>query len=209
MDIDRALCDTHRDINVQDGWWDYAYETFLAELDGIGISACDEDICFSGFYCQGDGASFEGRVRDWRKLLTAMGYGDKAALIEYFEMADTHCRIYRRGHLYVHQFTMCLELDNFPEFPSDEYFSMSGFNLLAEGCGLSEFKRGVMYELLRPYSSDALEQELLEFVRGKAGELYVSLREEYEYLTSDEQVWESIVANDLHLTGDTDDEQTM
>ena len=208
MDIDKALCDTYRDINVQDGWWDYAYESFTQELDGIGVSADEEDICFSGFYCQGDGASFEGQVVDWRKLLTAMGYGDKAALIEYFEMADTECHIRRRGHMYVHQNTMHLDLDNFPEFPGDKYFSLSGFELLAEGCGMNEFKRDTMYELLRPHNSDALEQELLKFVRDKAGELYISLREEYEYLTSDEAVWEAIVANELHLTGDTDEQQT-
>ena len=42
-----------------------------------------------------------------------------------------------------------------------------------------------------------LEAEIAEILRGYMRSLYYDLRTEYEYLTSDEVVWETIQANDL------------
>ena len=44
-----------------------------------------------------------------------------------------------------------------------------------------------------------------EIIRGYCRELYKQLEEEYNYLTSDEAVWESIEANELDL--ETEDEE--
>lgn len=41
-------------------WWEYTYETWKNALDQIGF--CDADISFSGFWSQGDGASFTANV---------------------------------------------------------------------------------------------------------------------------------------------------
>jgi hypothetical protein len=44
-----------------------------------------------------------------------------------------------------------------------------------------------------------LELDCEEIIKDYMHELYSRLRKEYEYLTSEEVVWESIVANELHL----------
>jgi hypothetical protein len=44
-----------------------------------------------------------------------------------------------------------------------------------------------------------LELDCEDIVKGYMQELYSRLQKEYEYLTSEEVVWESIVANELHL----------
>ena len=46
---------------------------------------------------------------------------------------------------------------------------------------------------------EAVEQGLQELFRDLAGWLYQTLEREYDHLTSDEEVWETIVANELHL----------
>jgi hypothetical protein len=44
-----------------------------------------------------------------------------------------------------------------------------------------------------------LELDCEEILKGYMQELYSRLRKEYEYLTSKEAIWETIVANELHL----------
>lgn len=49
-----------REIATSDKWWDDVYETWTNALDQIGFT--DADISFSGFWSQGDGASFKSGV---------------------------------------------------------------------------------------------------------------------------------------------------
>ena len=58
-----------------------------------------------------------------------------------------------------------------------------------------------VYNTMRDELNDEtpdLEETLIDICRGYMRALYSDLRTEYEYLTSDEAVWETIVANDLH-----------
>jgi len=49
------------DINIDGDWWyECVVEDFKDKLDAIGFE--DAEIHFSGFCCQGDGASFDARV---------------------------------------------------------------------------------------------------------------------------------------------------
>jgi hypothetical protein len=62
--------------------------------------------------------------------------------------------------------------------------------------------RGDVYETLHELLEDewqSLEQDILDISRGYMRDLYRKLEKEYDYLTSDEAVWETIVANDLHV----------
>ena len=72
------LIDKHRDVNVDYEWWDYTHENFKEQMKEIGVHV--EKIYFSGFYSQGDGACFDGRVADWPKFLEAAG---KPELLEH------------------------------------------------------------------------------------------------------------------------------
>jgi hypothetical protein len=44
-----------------------------------------------------------------------------------------------------------------------------------------------------------LEDDVNNICRGYMQDLYRKLRDEHEHLTSDEAVWETIEANELHL----------
>jgi hypothetical protein len=55
-----------------------------------------------------------------------------------------------------------------------------------------------LYEILQGDWKE-LEEDILKISRGYMKDLYRQLQEGYEALTSDEAVWETIVANDLHV----------
>lgn len=50
---------------------------------------------------------------------------------------------------------------------------------------------------LAQYDYESLRNDLMEFCRDKMQDLYDKLKDEYNYLISDEAVWDFIVANDL------------
>lgn len=54
------------EANTDHDWWESTYETWGDALDQIGF--CDADFQFSGFWCQGDGASFTANV-DVKRLV--------------------------------------------------------------------------------------------------------------------------------------------
>ena len=75
----KKALENNRDINVDyDGWEDGVTEGFREDMREIGID--DIDISFSGFYSQGDGASFTSEDIDTRKLFNAAGIKSSDAL---------------------------------------------------------------------------------------------------------------------------------
>jgi hypothetical protein len=80
--------DSLRDINIFDDWFDFVYDDFKDDMkENHGIEV--KEIQFSGFYSQGDGASFE---TDW---------------FEHSE--DIQLRIARISSLYCHENTMIVD----------------------------------------------------------------------------------------------------
>jgi hypothetical protein len=189
----QELIEKYRDINIQDGWWESVYEWFTERMVPMGITV--ESVYFSGFHSQGSGASFEGYVDDWTKLFLAMGHSN-AALPLYFEETGTRVSIYQQSTHYYHENTMRLGYEYLPDFPGDTYFDEEQFREIFEHLG--ELRTEVLLTVLRRYSTNQIEEEILEFLRGHARDLYRDLEREYEHLTSDEAVWEVIEINDLH-----------
>lgn len=122
------VIDNNRDINVYHDWYWFIYEDFKKKLERLGFYQIK--FYWTGFYSQGDGASFEAKHK--------------------------RGTIYRVGHYY-HEFTM------------------------------------------RCDESDAL----LLVAQRYAQDLYCNLREEYEYLTSDDAIKETIKCNDYEFDKDT------
>jgi len=58
-----TFIDSHRHINVDHDWWDGVYEDFHHICKIMGIELDHREPCFSGFWSQGDGASWTGRYR--------------------------------------------------------------------------------------------------------------------------------------------------
>ena len=156
-------------------WWDYIYDDaeHIGSLIGIEI----DDIYFSGFCCQGDGASFTGTyryVKGGAKTLKAEAPTDK----ELHRIADQlqavqrqnfyrlYASVSHRGH-YQHSGCMSIDVgDN-----ENRYRDLGG-----------------------------ADEDITQLLRDFADWIYSSLEAEYDYLTSDEAVEESILANEYEFS---------
>jgi hypothetical protein len=184
--MDKELLDKYRHFNVEHGdWWDCVYETFKERMAEVGIEV--ERMYFSGFWSQGDGACFDGRI-DNIDL-----YMDK----HHPKAADYPCvkkllhaggsvvfKVYQRGH-YCHENSITVG------FNADEFWQVMPTP--------TEFHEQIVQAL-----DSKLADELQEFERdttvqfqGYMRALYRDLEAEYDHLTSDEAVWEAIEANEL------------
>jgi hypothetical protein len=182
------ILDEHRDINTDfHDWWGCVYDDFKAKMEDIGIDV--DRMYFSGFWSQGDGACFEGSVYNWPKFLESLGY-DCTALINH---ADQHFRfsVEHSGHYYHEncaRFSVDLPL---PENAEDEEFAYRYLeNLEAES-----IQEAVALALLNQHSPDSLEREFIEVFKDHMRDLYKQLEDEYDHLTSDEAVLDSLEAN--------------
>lgn len=178
------LIEQYRDINTGYDWWDCVYDAFREDMEKVGIEV--EDMRFSGFWSQGNGASFTGYIRE-KPFFTHHNLGESypwmAKLMALGGSFDL--RIVRTGHHYVHENTVSVELSHTDMFR----------NVLPDDDVRAEIIRQWDYLLDGEY--EGICQTVTDIIRDYCRDLYGQLQDEYEYLTSDEAVWEAIVANDL------------
>jgi hypothetical protein len=156
-------------------WWDYTvYEDFYAILDILGCY--DYNASFSGFYSQGDGASFTANwsyAKGCVKKIKEYAPKDKELhrIAEYIQdisqrnFYNVNAKIYHSGH-YCHSNTM--ELD---------YYERE------DGKEISE-------------NTDYL---FLELSRDLADWLYKALEEQYDHLNTDECIAEHLEINEFEF----------
>ena len=173
-------------------WYDAVYEDFqqIAEMLGIafetrtvrlmgGGSRQEPRIFFSGFWSQGDGASFEG-------------------FYSYRKNASAAIRAYAPQDTTLHGIADALQSVQRRNF----------YQLRAEATHRSRYHHEYCMAISvtrdsptwQDMTADA-EDVITEALRDLARWLYRQLEREYEYLTSDEAVDESIIANDYTFTG--------
>lgn len=100
-----------RYINVEDDWYQPIYDQFREEVqEGYGISV--DEMNFSGFYSQGDGASFEGGIYDFKKFAEKTGLKKLARFSKAIEY-NLEMKITRVTYQYYHSNTV--EADNYGE----------------------------------------------------------------------------------------------
>lgn len=172
----RRALEVYRNINVDyDGWCDFVYEDAkrMGEIIGIDI----ENIYFSGFAHQDQGAMFEGR---YEYVPGSMARIREEAPLDYklHEIADrldqvqtyaSYQIVARTRHSYphyYHEYTMQVDVER-----EDEYD-------LREG----------------------QEEEVIDCLREFARWIYRQLDESYFDLIEDEQVAETIRANEYEFT---------
>lgn len=154
-------------------WWDCVYADAKAIGKILGITI--DEISFSGFWSQGDGACFEGRYqynKHWKKKLAAYAPEAKEILTIGRRLQDEQrahkykiaANISKHTHRYCHENTVSTETYNVDtgDFISAPYV-------------------GELFKMLMRW-------------------IYSNLEKEYEYLTSDEHVAENIMANDYEFT---------
>jgi len=179
------LIETYREINVDHDWWEYIYEDFKEDMEkNYGIEV--DDMSFSGFWSQGSGAAFTGRVTDDRLFMTSNKldgeYPNIFKAVELNAVNINFAEASRRGSCQ----TSGVEVDDLHYFDIVEDPEMNEFyQNMFEG-GIEEEYTG-------------FEDEVQRLADSWAHELYKTLESNYDWLISDERVWDTIVANELHL----------
>jgi hypothetical protein len=181
-------------------WWDGVYEN--AKADGLERGFEVDDIRFSGFWSQGDGASWTGSVRikeflDYHLKEDHPDYGRyfilQALIAENQDWVERYTNVNRSGFHYVHDNMMRLEsisysnLDNLDE-NDEERLQVDG-----------PLQRANIYQLFKgadiDHLIDDLETWILEEAQAYARQIYDDLEAEHEHLTSEESLIEAAEAN--------------
>lgn len=180
-DARRRILDDHRDWYTEGDWWDTTYEQFRYAMNEIGIRV--EQISFSGFGSQGDGASFTGGVRDWEAFLgTHMPNMNPAHRSHLVENAD-FCM--RRGRLnYSHEFTVHGVMEG-------AYIDPCNFDRMSP---YDDELRTAVWELQMDNFDEAEYASAIEDIfRDHMRALYKALEARYDDLQSDEVVLEALL----------------
>ena len=170
---------------LSDDWWEYCYDDFarVAEILGIDLSQravplmngkCryEPEIYFSGFYHQGSGSSFCGTY----------GYA-KGAVAKIKEYAPQDEEL--------HQIAQALQDVQRSHF----------YRLVADISSVRDYYiRVEVYDSANQYRNigDA-EDDVRGLMNDFNDWMFKRLQDEYEYLTSDEAVAESLIANEYEF----------
>ena len=187
--MEQALLDKYRDINVDfDDWYEGVYVWFLEHCREVGVEVHTRngsrafDITWSGFWSQGDGAAFGGSVDDLEKAIP--------------DLASRFPITYK----YVSELKGWFRFDW--EAGRGNYIRTNSFEIEDIGLYLPEGDEHPFAEIWSEQMNaeiEVIEAELGELANDLCDTLYKALRDEYDALTEDVAVWETIVANDLHL----------
>ena len=183
-------------------WWDDVYETAKEDGDARGFEI--DDIRFSGFSSQGDGASWTGRVRvgrylDWKIPQMLADDPDLPAYTVLREFVENtlliiSIEISRGGGMYVHEGTMRCDMDShdFGSTDPDEWGDITLHNGVLAGARVADLLDAYAFDKV----IDNLIQKSFEDAKDYAREIYRQLEKEYDWLTSEEVFAELADAND-------------
>ena len=192
--ITQSMIDKYRYANTEDSDWDDAVEQdFKNRMEDMGVNV--DNIYCTLSYSQGDGACFSGGMgtigvkKFCEKHPTLLKDYPVISKLFYEHDASFGVEVYINHSRYSHSNSMRVSMhinspmDCLPYDPDDE----------------SDLRTIVVNQLEDLFHDEfiRLEKELLDLMRGYADELYKSLQEEYEYLTSDEAVIEYIKSNQI------------
>lgn len=165
----KAIADNF-EINVDYDWYDTILFDFIDDCKKIGISVNYKDISFSGFYSQGDGASFVGEVHNVPMFLQNLGAYIPKDIAECIYI----CFV-RTSHSSCHEYTCKTEFEaGFDECMTDA--------------------EPVYSDMLKVINKRA-EQLRLDLCK----KLYNDLEQMYEDLTSDEGIASTLIANEYEF----------
>ena len=117
------------------GWYESVYDDFIAICDIIGFDVSPRDIQFTGFWSQGDGASFTGsyayakqsakRIREYASKETELhAIADMLAELQRRNFYQLTASVTRRGYHYSHSNTIGAECERegyqYPTSDSDD-----------------------------------------------------------------------------------------
>jgi hypothetical protein len=171
------LIEKYRDVNVDYEWWQGTYENFIEDMEKIGLCVDADDISFEGFYHQGSHARID--CTSGRHIFLFM---------EHHKLDKPYNAIYKlaiEGGVRLHKKGRSVDID----IESWEFYDACGDEDMN-----SYYKLEYQEEVERTYAK--FEDDITEILENYEDDLYRQLRDEYEWLSSDEAVWEAIVANE-------------
>jgi hypothetical protein len=171
-------------------WWDCEYEAFKERCEGMRIDV--EDISFSGFCSQGDGAAFSGRIY-LAALMERRGL-DVTFPALYIGVLDdgSYSRVEKTNH-------NCMRSGAYENYA----------NRTAPGGIFSDLDQGAWESLIDDEEAAAgLEDLALEEADTLANELYDTLESRYESITSRKEFIESCAANDITFDVEAEEGET-
>lgn len=164
-------------------WWDFTYDDWVEKLEGLGIHTSAPNIEFSGFYSQGDGASFIGKIelKGFMEAHTLIRENHPELYLSSIGFnadprAEYIIRLSRDSHRYSHSHTVSLE-----------------WSLIS--CDRWDEEHKYMEGLIEDAEDDILQQ-----CRDYMDELYKDLELTYEHLQSEEVFLEMVEANEWTFT---------
>jgi hypothetical protein len=183
-------------------WWDCVYEDAIEKGKELGFYI--DKIYFSGFYSQGDGASWQGQVDvvQWLRTHTEDSIGI-TAWIELInnDWADKHMKVVTGTSNYSHSGTM-----SFRQWEIYFYLDERPDHLPVGGNSIiRDMPVNVVMDLIMadPHTKlkreDDVSEAIAESARDYADEIYSNLRKEYEWLCSELVMLEHFEANDINF----------
>lgn len=182
------LVEKFHDINTHHDWWDSTYEAFTHDMKVVGIDV--DKMYFSGFWSQGDGACFEGSVKDWELMLQSIGYTDPV-LVKFAQ--DNWTFTSTQTGRYYH--SNCMRFNDPLEGTGETEEWLIG--VYGPEQDDDDLRNHVWAAKLKQFDFEQIRNELCEAFKSHADDLYKMLEEEYEFLTSEECILESLNANDM------------
>ena len=193
MGYSQAFIDQHRDFNVNYDWWDSTYDNFNHICEILGIDLDKNEPSFSGFWSQGDGASWAG------KYVPVSGYVPNATAT--YDTAPQKIREYAPKDEELHRIAdeLCLLARIYhPVRATVGRYNSHYVHSMAMNVREWEYwDEDIGFEGVDDAIAALIEETLLTQFRALADWLYSTLEKEHEYLTSDEAVIESLKANEI------------
>lgn len=181
-----------------DGWWDFIYEDAIEK--GVALGFHIERINFSGFYSQGDGASWVGSVDIVPWLEHHKPKCAKAIILR--ELIEAPAKwvssitgINRSYSNYCHENTMYGGTLDYADPEHEKGVLIGGTGMLAR-VPYSELAENC--RLVEDYFPE-LAEEILESAKDYARDIYKRLQDEYDYMSSDEYLAELCEANEYEF----------
>ena len=200
-----TILDAHRDINTDFDWWEDEYSDFRDMMEKkFGWAPEDDEIAFSGFWSQGDGASFEGRMDNGEVAALLGSIYKKFPLNEAIEDGCVYADVsFDRSGRYVHEKSVTTNLELEVQ-DHERCFEILGSNI-PELKGVKEYDEDECDEAIEEYVDgfySELEDTIDDWRLEACGKLYEILRDQYEALTTDEQVEDTLRAIGYEFSAD-------
>ena len=181
-----------------DDWYEEFYAQYIGDKAVEAKGMLIDDIHYSGFWSQGDGASWAGRVNldSFIQHYVKPEHPDAGRYTVLLELMredwlSIRALIYTNSFMYVHSGCMRIEgVDITADIDADEndlVFTQGIF----QGAGINGVARAIDVESL----VNDLEEWVLEEAKSLADEIYIALRDEYEAYTSEETFKDLIYIN--------------